>query len=113
MLCNARAGRRWIGIPEAGQIGGENRAADACDRQEARENAPGVGACMQAQKWRGLLEAAAGRDRVVDMQLAVAALEIAATDARPGCGRRAGGVGFGMVTGSIVPQRPFGFKLFV
>ena len=49
---------------------------------------------MQAEERRGLLEAAAGGDSVVDVQLAIAALEVAAADARLTFGCWAGGVSF-------------------
>ena len=61
----------------------------------------------------------------MDVELAVAAFEIAAADAWVSgssrfpaagsewrCRRRAGGGYFGHGAGGIVPQRQFGFKLF-
>jgi hypothetical protein len=109
VLRDSRPWRRWIRIPKSWQIRGENRAADPGNGQEAAEITPGVGAMMQAQQRSALFEATPGGDRVVDVQLAETALEVAAPDAGWGC-RRARRRGFGH--GWIVPQRQFGFKLF-
>jgi hypothetical protein len=67
LLRHTCPGGRWIGIPEARHIGGKNGPPDACDREEALENPPGVGARMQTEEGSALLEATARRDGVVDV----------------------------------------------
>lgn len=81
MLSDACRGRRWVGIPEAGQIGGKNRAPGPRDGEKTLESAPGQWARMQAKQRSALLEATARRDGIVDVQLPVAALEITPADA--------------------------------
>jgi hypothetical protein len=82
MLGNTCPERRWIGIPESGQIRGKNRAPGSRNSEKSLETPTRVGAIVQAEQRRALLEATAGGDRVVHVQLAIAALEIAAADAR-------------------------------
>jgi len=89
MLRDPRTGRWRVGIPEAGQIGGENRACRPGNREESAKNPPGVGDGVQAEERSALLEPAAGRNGVVDVQLAVAAFEIAAPEPRLRCRRGA------------------------
>src|SRR5690242_1320599 len=79
---DARSRRGWIGIPKAGQIGSENRAPGPRDGQETLEGAPGKRTRMHAEQGSPLLEATARRDGIVDVQLPVAAFEIAPADAR-------------------------------
>ena len=112
MLRDACPGWGWIGIPETRQIRGKNGAPGPGYRQKARESPPGVGARVQAQEGGPLLEAAPRGDGIVDVELPVTALEIAAADPGWRRRRRAGGRGFGHNAGRIVPQRQFGFKLF-
>lgn len=112
MLRDTRTRRRRIGIPESRQIGGENRASNAGNREKSLKSPPRVGGVMKAEQGSALLEAAPRRDGVVHVQLAVAALEIAAADPRSGGRGRAGWRRFGHNADGIVPQRQFGFKLF-
>lgn len=84
MLGHSGSRGRRVRIAEAGQVRGEDRAAEARDREEAPECSPGRRARMQAQERRALLEAAPRGNRIVDVQLAVAALEIATADTGAG-----------------------------
>jgi hypothetical protein len=83
MLGDTGTRRRWIGVPEAGQVWGKNGASGPGKCEKALESAPRVGARVEAEEGSAFLEAAPRRDGVVDVQLAVAALEIAASDAWP------------------------------
>ena len=89
VLCDARVRWRWIRIPKTGQIRGKNRTSDPGNRKKARENSTGMGDWVQAKEGGALLETTACGNGVVDVQLAVAAFEIAATQPRLRCRRGA------------------------
>jgi hypothetical protein len=89
MLGDARARGRRIRFPETRHIRGKNRAVFPGDREKSLENSPGVGDCVEAEKGRTLLEAAAGRNGVMNVQLTIAALEVTAAEPRSRCHRGA------------------------
>jgi hypothetical protein len=80
-------GWRGVGFAGAGQVRRVNRAVATQCRQKIGEAATCPFAAVDAQQRRQFVESATGRDGVMDVQLAPAALEVGA--AQPG--RRTGG----------------------
>ena len=71
-----------IGFTAAGQVGAIDRTGGAQTLRQFQEHPSGARAAVQADERRQLVEAAAVRDCVVNVELAVAALEVGTAQAR-------------------------------